>query len=234
MADDLGTMLRALGERPPFVLVAHSYGALISRLFAYRHRDEVAGLVLVEPAHEDQMERFPQELVGSMDLQKMVRMMKPLKYVFAAGLPAIKPGIVPLDVPLAPDTLQTAKAVSASSTRAIATFLAEQESLGESQQQVRDERARGLGDIPLVVLAHGKPAPVPAGPAITPDVERRYEETWQQLLVETSQMSSHGEYVVAENSGHYVQLEDPDAVVAAVKRVVTAVQEHVDLEQGVS
>ena len=222
MVDELRTMLHGMGERPPFILAAHSFGALIARLFAYRYPSEISGLVLIEPAHEDQMERFPEELVAGVDLEKMLRMMKPMKYLFSAGIPALRPRLVPLDIPLAQAPLQTAKAVSASSSRAIKAFLSEEESLQESQRQVRAERSKGLGDIPLVVLAHGKPAPVPAGPAITPDVERRYEETWHQLLRETSEMSSRGEYVVAEDSGHYIQLDDPDVVVAAIERVVTA------------
>jgi pimeloyl-ACP methyl ester carboxylesterase len=214
-----------MGERPPFILVAHSFGALIARLFAYRYPNEIAGLVLIEPAHEDQMERFPEELVASVDLEKMLRMMKPFKYLFSAGIPALRPRLVPLDIPLAQAPLRTAKAVAASSSRAIDAFLSEQESLLESQRQVRAERAKGLGDIPLMVLAHGKPAPVPGGPAITPDVERRYEETWQQLLRETSEMSSRGEYVVGQDSGHYIQLEDPDLVITAIERVVTATRQ---------
>ena len=41
---------------PPYVLVGHSFGGLMMRLFAYHHRDEVAGLVLVDSMHEDQFD----------------------------------------------------------------------------------------------------------------------------------------------------------------------------------
>jgi pimeloyl-ACP methyl ester carboxylesterase len=34
--------------RPPYVLVGHSYGGLLVRLFASAHRDETAGVVLVD------------------------------------------------------------------------------------------------------------------------------------------------------------------------------------------
>jgi pimeloyl-ACP methyl ester carboxylesterase len=40
------------------VLVGHSLGGLIVRLYAYRHPAEVAGLVLVDPMHGDQFTRI--------------------------------------------------------------------------------------------------------------------------------------------------------------------------------
>jgi pimeloyl-ACP methyl ester carboxylesterase len=42
----------------PYVLVGHSFGGLLMRLYAHHHRDEVAGLVLVDAMHEDQFDVF--------------------------------------------------------------------------------------------------------------------------------------------------------------------------------
>jgi pimeloyl-ACP methyl ester carboxylesterase len=48
-ADDLARLLARAGERPPYVLVGHSLGGVYVRVFADRHRPDVAGLVLVDP-----------------------------------------------------------------------------------------------------------------------------------------------------------------------------------------
>jgi pimeloyl-ACP methyl ester carboxylesterase len=50
---DLRAMLTAAGEPGPFVLVGHSLGGLYVQLYAYQYPDEVAGLVLVDPTHEE-------------------------------------------------------------------------------------------------------------------------------------------------------------------------------------
>jgi pimeloyl-ACP methyl ester carboxylesterase len=49
---DLHAVLIASREPGPYVLVGHSWGGLIARLFASTYPDEVAGLVLVDPASE--------------------------------------------------------------------------------------------------------------------------------------------------------------------------------------
>ena len=52
-ADDLERLLAASGEPGPFVLVGHSYGGPIIRVFASDHPTEVAGMVLVDALSED-------------------------------------------------------------------------------------------------------------------------------------------------------------------------------------
>jgi pimeloyl-ACP methyl ester carboxylesterase len=51
-AADLYALLAAAREQGPYVLVAHSYGGLIARLFAGAHPNDVSGLVLVDVLSE--------------------------------------------------------------------------------------------------------------------------------------------------------------------------------------
>lgn len=48
--DDLTQLLARTGQRPPYLLVGWSQGAIYARLFARAHARDVAGLVLVDPA----------------------------------------------------------------------------------------------------------------------------------------------------------------------------------------
>ena len=49
---DLSALLTAADETGPYVLVAHSYGGLIGRLYASTYPDEISGLVLVDALSE--------------------------------------------------------------------------------------------------------------------------------------------------------------------------------------
>jgi pimeloyl-ACP methyl ester carboxylesterase len=55
---DLERMLDRAEIEPPYVLVGHSYGGLLVRLFAHDHPGDVAGIVLVDAVHSDQTKRF--------------------------------------------------------------------------------------------------------------------------------------------------------------------------------
>ncbi|GHO82242.1 alpha/beta fold hydrolase [Dictyobacter formicarum] len=55
---DLHTLLQKATLPSPYVLVGHSMGGHIVRLYRERYPDEVAALVLIDASHEDQRERY--------------------------------------------------------------------------------------------------------------------------------------------------------------------------------
>lgn len=57
--DQLYRALQAEGIEGPYLLVGHSLGALMTRLFAQRYPDEVVGMVLVDPRNVAQHELLP-------------------------------------------------------------------------------------------------------------------------------------------------------------------------------
>ncbi|QGI44116.1 alpha/beta fold hydrolase [Bacillus licheniformis] len=57
MVKELKALLAAADVKPPYLFVAHSFGAVIASLFASRYSDEVIGMVLLDPACEDQEEK---------------------------------------------------------------------------------------------------------------------------------------------------------------------------------
>jgi pimeloyl-ACP methyl ester carboxylesterase len=54
---ELRQLLAALGQKPPYLLVGHSWGGLIVQAFAASDRQDVAGMLLVDSAHPDLIER---------------------------------------------------------------------------------------------------------------------------------------------------------------------------------
>ncbi len=60
---ELRALLRVAEVPPPYVMVGHSLGGLYARHYAQRFSSEVAGLVLLDPAHEEYNAYMPKELV---------------------------------------------------------------------------------------------------------------------------------------------------------------------------
>ena len=57
-ARELHDLLGAAAIEPPYVVVAHSYGGFVARLFAADFPAEVDGLVLIESSHEDEIAAY--------------------------------------------------------------------------------------------------------------------------------------------------------------------------------
>jgi pimeloyl-ACP methyl ester carboxylesterase len=55
---DLERLLAHAGVGAPYILVGHSYGGMLARLFANAHSDETAGVVLIEAVGRDQNRRL--------------------------------------------------------------------------------------------------------------------------------------------------------------------------------
>ncbi|KAF2155923.1 hypothetical protein K461DRAFT_284647 [Myriangium duriaei CBS 260.36] len=59
-ADALSEALAVQGEHGPWVLVSTGYGTIVSRIFSSRHNKAIAGLLLIDPLHEDLLYRLSQ------------------------------------------------------------------------------------------------------------------------------------------------------------------------------
>ena len=58
IASTLQRLLHGLELKAPYLLVGHSSGGLLANLYARIHPEETCGVVLIESAHPDQVERF--------------------------------------------------------------------------------------------------------------------------------------------------------------------------------
>jgi DNA-directed RNA polymerase specialized sigma24 family protein len=89
-----------------------------------------------------------------------------------------------------------------------------------SAAQVRAATA-DLGERPLVVLTAGDPA---AWPGLPPDLTVARQALQVELQGALAHLSTRGRHVVVERSGSFIQFDQPQAVVEAVRAVVEAVQ----------
>lgn len=219
MVEELHTLLATAEVPGPYVLVGHSFGGLLVRRYAARHPQEVAGLVLVDSAHEDQYRRAPteiRELLPQFEEQAR-QQFEGLKALIESG--SLDPGVLPVPPGLPAAAAETFRALVAASPKHVETFIAEQQAVQAIHAELRAARITSLGDLPLVVLSHGEPM---AMPGLGDEVNQTYEQLWQDLQAELAALSSQGKLMVAEGSGHYLLLERPQLVIDAIAEVVMA------------
>ncbi|MCC8995560.1 MAG: alpha/beta hydrolase [Nitrosomonas sp.] len=78
IVDELRTLLRDNGMKPPYILVGHSLGGLYMQFFARRYPEEVSALILVDSTH-------PQQLDGEGALDKQSFLVRGLLGVMVIG-----------------------------------------------------------------------------------------------------------------------------------------------------
>jgi pimeloyl-ACP methyl ester carboxylesterase len=83
VTDELRDLLRVANAPAPYLLVGHSLGGLYARHYAIRFPDEVAGLLLLDPAHEDYDAYMPSELN---ELRRSNRFFRLMNVVVAGAL----------------------------------------------------------------------------------------------------------------------------------------------------
>jgi pimeloyl-ACP methyl ester carboxylesterase len=223
---ELHTLLDKGGVKPPLVLVGHSYGGWLVRLYASTYPAEVAGMVLVEAGADNPWRMLPDgKLARSADLVKgepipSVKVSGPLRVndIPPGALSQMKAGAQklaqsPNEPPrdkLPPDA-QRMRAWALAQVGHVAAAVNPFEH--EELAGLRAERAKSehpLGDIPLIVLTRGKSEEEgPDGKA--------FEAEHRQDHAAMAAMSRNGKLVVATRSGHHVQLDEPELVVKAIR-----------------
>lgn len=65
-ADAFSEALAIAGETGPYISVSAGYGSVVARIFASRHLRDVAGMMLIDPLHEDLLYRVGNPVTGFM------------------------------------------------------------------------------------------------------------------------------------------------------------------------
>lgn len=224
IARELHALLTAAGEKGPYVLVAHSFGGFNARVYTSKYPEDVAGLVFVDTASEDQESRLPPTLQKMMkdataQLEGQKKLARILIFFGIARLMAGDEGMRRLSKELRDEVkyLQLqAKSVDATA--------GEMQSFSESANEVR--AAGKLGDRPLVVLTAGKSVDVKDLPkGVSQHEIEEFQKVWMnELQVKLAQLSTQGKQIVVPDSTHMIPVERPDAVVNAIHEVCEAVK----------
>lgn len=220
VAADLRATLAAAGIEGPIVLVGHSIGGPYVRTYAGLHGDQVAGLVLVDPSHPDQVARFKAGVGVDADPKSMLLPARIVSALSWTGAMRLIAGMEPL-----PNMPAEASAkVVAFSSGSVKGALSEIEGFNQTMDDAR--AVTSLGDRPLIVLTALKPMGEVQLKALglTPEKGAAFQAVWQELNAEQARLSTRGRQILLRDASHYIQLDRPDAVIDAVKDVVDQVR----------
>ena len=96
------------------------------------------------------------------------------------------------------------------------------------------ERAGGFGDRPLIVLTRGK-VDTTSNPS---DMDRQfaaYDQIWMhEIQPKLARLSTRGRQVIVEKSGHHIQDEAPEVVLASLREVLADVRDKLPASTGVT
>ncbi len=213
--EDLRTLLRNAGMHGPLVVVGHSWGGMLAQLLAQTHPDEVAGLVLVDALHHDQTATMDPAAHArysrNMDmLTGSATWLAPLGLTRLAGMPA---SVVLDKLPATEQPAARALAMQSKNYRALHT-----EYLGIDPALEEARRLRPVPRVPTIVLSTNALSEFPPG-WDREDMRQHWIAGQRALARETG-----AKHVVLSDASHYLQLERPQLVAAAVQEVVDLVQ----------
>jgi pimeloyl-ACP methyl ester carboxylesterase len=203
-AEDLLGLRDVLKIGQPCILVGHSWGGVIVRLFAQRHPSRVAGMVLVDATNE------AVDSPGLSLLPAIYRVM-----TLASRVPPLRPRLVGLFAPPGSPAGYRARieqmvADPASWRRALRTARAESSGLRSSLAEVQRD-CPVLPDVPVSVLT-GQATGAAAKSAA------RVHAAWQELV----SRSPNATYTSVPAVGHHIPLLAPAAVAGAILDVMDA------------
>jgi pimeloyl-ACP methyl ester carboxylesterase len=100
-------------------------------------------------------------------------------------------------------------------------FLGEMNALPETNAQV--QALGNLGNLPLIVLTAEQSIDVATLKAMGYDTKlnlQALQKTWLELQNELAALSINNEHIIVKDSSHTIELDQPQAVIDAIRKVV--------------
>ena len=228
IVDELHALLEAARIPGPYILVGHSFGGLLVRAYAATYPEQVAGLVLVDPL-------APREWLNISPAHARMLRLGVKRARRGALLPRI--GVVRLSLALLMTRSRRiqrvpqwiAKLSSGRGESLISRLVGEVSKMpAETWPMVRahwcqPKSFQGLGNYLESLPASAAEADALAEPSGLPVIVLSAANSTPEQLRERDALarrSPHGQHILAAKSGHWIQLDEPELVIQAVREMV--------------
>jgi pimeloyl-ACP methyl ester carboxylesterase len=213
---DLHELLGKAGLAAPYVLVGHSYGGFLIRLFAEEYPESVAGLVLVDVPHEEGY--FHPEVLSL--YSKMTWALRAMAMLARVGVPRLLVRLLSKPDPSLPAALSEQLNDAMVRSEYFSAAVDDVASLERAAPSLtKPDAFRALGDLPLAVVTHGKPFPGPFAVL---------EKSWGPGQAKLAALSTDSVHLVADRANHMVHHDQPEVVIEAILGVVARARSRAD------
>ena len=208
IVDELYKLLTHADVKGPYILVGHSFGGYNMQLFAGRYPHLTAGVILVDSSHMDQYSRF---LAPPINVKTSPPNKSRLGFI-SFSTPQLHPNL--------PDEVRNdvLKIMLTQSMRYAMAY--EFYNFRQSADEVKDTNL--FPNTPLLVLTRGE--------RVYPQNQKGdlMEVLWMQLQSELSERSVYSAHVIADKSGHFIHLDQPQLVIDSIAFLVDFAKDRVD------
>ncbi|WP_228469792.1 alpha/beta fold hydrolase [Paenibacillus sp. JNUCC31] len=206
VADELHELLEVSGQKPPYVLVAHSLGSLETIRFAQKYPDLVKGIVMIDggsPEYYSNDDGSLADTIGGL----------PNKFRIQTGLfrLSMKSDLVVEtsnanrnELKLVPDELKTLDT----------TALLHNYGNANTIDELREIAANGK-----IVVENKQTLPFPLT-ILTADYFGASEPIWDKTQAEFTSWSEHSKHVTVKDTEHYIHQYHPDLVAKEILELV--------------
>ena len=233
LADELHSALQTAGIEGPYILVGNAFGGDVARTFADLYMPDVAGLVLVEADASDVEPKAMEDADHEGDAKFLVRV-RECRDSVAAGkpLPLLSPrpgqphrtcaqqffrGLP--DAEWSSELNASLLHIAETNVAMYDAFFSEMEQMPWDEAWLQQHR-RSLGSRPLRVLTTGNHG---VGHLPAPDAQdpKHLEYEHQIALAQARwlELSSNAKQIATPPSSEYIEFDQPDAVVNAIREV---------------
>lgn len=237
LAYELHTLCEKAGIMGPIVLVGHSLGGLIVRRYAADFPKDVAGIVFVDSAHEDQLVGTTDRNTGQGKIVPWLELARdrpvpPIKTSVpdaasaGASTPTRSAGPDKVGSPFdkLPAAAQRLRLWAVTQPNFVPARISEFDFVAEELAALHTARLAmkyPLGDLPVIVLTAGVREPTG-----TPEETRRLSEDHTRVQNDLAALSRNSRHVTSPIARHHIQIDDPTIVVRAIRDLVNAVKAH--------
>jgi pimeloyl-ACP methyl ester carboxylesterase len=200
VSTELEILLNQVSAAKPYILVGHSAAGIFLRPFITDHHNDIQGVVLIDPSHPQQMDNAPEEIKEFM----RPPFFPPKWVVWVAnelGLPRLFTG----------DPLLFRSLKNGGAYDELKYLMYEMN--GDSLTT-----RPNTWSIPLLVISAGNQDSFLG--LKDERLNHMMKEYWSNLQLEVSQLSSKGERIVAENSGHNMLYPERELITNEILKMI--------------